>query len=159
MCVFHNTTWHCWCSLQPSGLRALLFINTGCSVQAVAFLKPVAPLASILNSTSYVLNFYMDEGQKTFFEKIFLFKREEKKKPKAKQTKKRKVFGLNKHYKTTNREKRLLMLYIKKFTTGNCVTLLRKQKPFTQVYFHRLSVQNLHKLELFPITYWLLTWW
>lgn len=74
----------------------------------------MAPLASILNSTSYVFNFYMDEGQKTFFEKIFLFKREEKKKPKAKQTKKRKVFGLNKHYKTTNREKRLLMLYIKK---------------------------------------------
>lgn len=114
MCVFHNTTWHCWCSPKPSGLRALLFINTGCSVQVVAFFKPVAPLASILNNTSYVFNFYMNEGQKTLFEKRFLFKREEKKKPKAKQTKKRKVFGLNKHYKTTNREKRLLMLYIKK---------------------------------------------
>lgn len=77
-------------------------------------MKPVAPLASILNNTSYVYNFYMNEGHKTLFEKMFLFKRAEKKKPKAKQTKKRKVFGLNKHYKTTNREKRLLMLYIKK---------------------------------------------
>lgn len=35
MCVFHNTTWHCWYSPQPSGLSALIFINTGCSVQVL----------------------------------------------------------------------------------------------------------------------------
>lgn len=98
-CVFHNTTWHCWCSPQPSGLRALLFINTGCSVQVAGFCGSIKDHFKQHKWCLYWILIWMKD-RKCFSrrsEGVFLLKRcqrEEKKKPKAIQTKKRKSLWL-----------------------------------------------------------------